>query len=1122
MPLIPTDNLIDWTANVQNGIDGGIPSTRTNIIEMILDADSNTDNAIAINEYIANASVGDILLIPEGEWNISSLIIFQENGLGYNGITLRGVTTETSVLNATVNGGIVVGGSGGTTDTLITDGISKGSTSITVTSTADFSVGKLMRISIENDVSIPVIYVYGGLFDLKQESRGQLVKITGVSGNDISFFPALYDNYGSGDLRARAAVLNFKQNDIGLENFTIDLEHADAGIGIKFESCDSCWVLNVNVFKVKNYHFALEDCYRCEMLHCFLDERIGEGSNGAGLLVNSSSANLFQNSVINRNFPLIEVNHGSSGNVFGYLACPSSLKGIDTNHGPHNSYNLYEGCLTITFESDGYTGSASRDILFRNWIFEGLFLKRFTREYSVIGNILGTTSFELNISYGYPNIGNAFYWNTAPPRLDPISGITEQAGLITLVNAGDYAVATTDADTFDIGTFTVDPITGIFTTSNPHKLVPNAVTSVQFRSSGVLPAGLSEGVKYIIHPDNWTPTTFTLYNTTITDSGTGTHYCSIPIGTYIIYTTGGQAGKLSILSDYIDARTAHVILFNLDYGPAEFYTTRGPEGYQELDGEVEPSTIDKGNYSPFNSSLSSLGGDTLLDSLYLSEKPDWFDEEGTKDFPPVDPLGSSKDSPSFVLTPAGSRYLASLPPAAPVITSSDTKEGFQDESFSYHIITDIPADSFSADDLPSWAILNASTGAITGTPDVVAVSNVTLHATNQIGTGDLSLTLTVSASRRALITCLTKGAVHPAIFVGPFVLSSENDGSGGTLVPILLASFDISDEVDTFSRASVAGYTGNGETAFQREAAIDVLRGSHYVGSNECVILEEIPTPCILEAPTNIQAIPTYLTFAVTFQGITVTESLLRYEWRLDNTGSWTSLGTDTTINSDSTLGDHIVEIRAVSTSGVSGVEGSSNTFSLTQPPAVTILTEDFEGSGTPSGWFGGSFDYTDAPINGSQSGRVVDPGQVLYLPGGVINHSELFIKFRLRVETLGEGRFFRIVNGDFSEIFSAYLTADSTFTMTDTGLSGNLEIATPFTTGVDYYCWVYWKQGTGDAVIEFAFNTVNSLPSIGDSRRVATNATSVGPAQGLGFISSSTGNTVVFDDIVVSTGDWA
>src|SRR5205823_2784403 len=156
-----------------------------------------------------------------------------------------------------------------------------------------------------------------------------------------------------------------------------------------------------------NYGFFLYDSARCEIRHCFADQRKVQGTNGAGLLCNTCSGCLVEDNIFYRFFPLMEINQGSSGNVFAYNFCYDSDvggamgAGIDSNHGPHNSYNLYEGNMGPTLQADGYFGSVSRDTVFRNW-FHGtsptiargptISLNRFTREYSLVGNVIGAPS----------------------------------------------------------------------------------------------------------------------------------------------------------------------------------------------------------------------------------------------------------------------------------------------------------------------------------------------------------------------------------------------------------------------------------------------------------------------------------------------------------------------------------------------------------------------------------------------------------------------------------------------------------------------------------------------------------------------------------------------------------
>jgi hypothetical protein len=123
---------------------------------------------------------------------------------------------------------------------------------------------------------------------------------------------------------------------------------------------------------------------------------------------------------------------------------------FDCNHGPHNSYELYEGNIGSVFQCDGYHGSASHITVFRNW-FHGtcdtssrktdqfgrcISLNRFSRNCSIVGNILGRTGYTYvydnaggGISYadryiynlGLPNMGNGGFNGYAPPWKDSLA-----------------------------------------------------------------------------------------------------------------------------------------------------------------------------------------------------------------------------------------------------------------------------------------------------------------------------------------------------------------------------------------------------------------------------------------------------------------------------------------------------------------------------------------------------------------------------------------------------------------------------------------------------------------------------------------------------------------------------
>ncbi len=83
-------------------------------------------------------------------------------------------------------------------------------------------------------------------------------------------------------------------------------------------------------------------------------------------------------------------------------------------------------------------------------------------------------------------------------------------------------------------------------------------------------------------------------------------------------------------------------------------------------------------------------------------------------------------------------------PGVPVVTSATTANGTVGAAFSYQITATNSPTTYSASGLPAGLTLNTGTGLISGMPTAVGVSNVTVHATNSIGTGTANLALTIT------------------------------------------------------------------------------------------------------------------------------------------------------------------------------------------------------------------------------------------------------------------------------------------------------------------------------------------------------------------------------------------
>jgi hypothetical protein len=114
---------------------------------------------------------------------------------------------------------------------------------------------------------------------------------------------------------------------------------------------------------------------------------------------------------------------------------------------------------------------------------------------------------------------------------------------------------------------------------------------------------------------------------------------------------------------------------------------------------------------------------------------------------------------------------------APIITNSPlTAPGTVGAPFSFAITATGSPTSYAAGPLPAGLVLNAATGAITGTPTTVGTTAVLLGATNATGTGYAALTITVAAAGVAPI--ITNSPLTAAGTVGtPFSFAITATGS---------------------------------------------------------------------------------------------------------------------------------------------------------------------------------------------------------------------------------------------------------------------------------------------------------------------------------------------------------
>lgn len=631
---LPSDRATNWTAGTYTGVIGGIAqyrpggsNQRTTLID-VTQSPYNADNTgvtsahSAIQSAINAASTGQVVYLPAGTYKLTSGVNFGSFGERKN-ITLRGAGIGVTTLVFDGNVRISVGTGADyqwnypASNNTITAGLTQGSTTLTIADTSPFTVGKILNIAFENQADntaiqaggVPVLSVSGYSWVRRQKSR-----LVSKDSSTLTISPPLYHAPQSG-LSGRVVTANYNGEGVGLEDFSVNLDDCTNPIPIVFEQCYNCWAYRIKSTNTPNYHIYISDSLNCEVRQCWLEVRQTGGSNGAALLMGASSGCLIAHNILYKVFPCVEVNFGCCGNAFVYNFVDRGPSGVgsplNTNHGPHNSHNLYEGNIFNGQQSDGYYGSASQDTWLRNWANgaeyghastqHAFVFNRFNRDHSLIGNIMGWSGYSTGlVSCGNPNMGNGMYTGTAEPTTGDFWNDWKATATLT--------TRTNDSD----GTITL--------------------------ASGSALTGQLMSIWWDSHSKMMQFTAGTVSGSTVPFTGATGYGVVLPA----------------------ESTTVEVFM--------------GPSGYQELDLDVENSLLRKSNYVAQSAGGGeippgeSLGSDTLPNSWSGGQPYDW--PSGFA-YPPFDP-SSPAASQDYERLPAGYWFVnGSWPgdtPTAPTIT----------------------------------------------------------------------------------------------------------------------------------------------------------------------------------------------------------------------------------------------------------------------------------------------------------------------------------------------------------------------------------------------------------------------------------------------------------------------
>lgn len=670
--LPSSERIANWTPGTHVGVPGGIAqyqpggaSARTNLRNIVAEFGADptgvSNSTTAIQNAINAAAEGDVIYSPNGDYRLNTGV---STGLTKKNITFRGESLAARWMYYGSSGACLQCGTDADylwtrTPLTITGSPAKGATVLSVADTSGWSyltnagVGHIVQIAIDNDPALPVISSKG--FGRRRTMK---TRVTAITSTTITIFPGLYFDLPS-SLNPAITQSLYTPQGFGVETMTINGENSTSGTAmLRFYAAFNSWMHDVVVTKSPNFLAAFNDCVLCEARYSQLLERKTEGPNGAGFYINSSTACLFEDNIIYKIFPHVEMNSGCTGNALLFnFAEENDIAGvmgasINTNHNPHNSYTLCEGNVASILQSDGYFGGESELTIFRNWLHgtsdttdqfgRSISLNRFARNCNVVGNVLGRTgtSFAYDNNGGTTSYGQHYAYLLGQPNIGNGGG----SGTAQL-SAGDPW-----ADYEIIGTLTTrtSDSVGVITLSS---------------GTGRLTTG----------------------QTGIGISWAGGYRTDTTLGTVSGATVPVSSGSNSVL-------------------PEEGTTVQmwpGSDGFQEIDLDVAATTIRKGNWNAADAGIragESLGGDTLPESLAYATQPDWWPTSLA--WPPVNPFSPVQ---SYGIIPAGYRWLngGEDPPdtvdtTAPTPNPSTIASATADSTSQITVVADLAVDAVSS------------------------------------------------------------------------------------------------------------------------------------------------------------------------------------------------------------------------------------------------------------------------------------------------------------------------------------------------------------------------------------------------------------------------------------------
>jgi len=420
--VIDANRRIDWSSA---GVTGGIPSRSTVCATLGPGA-----TASQINSAIASCPAGQVVRLSAGTYTISGGLMFNRSD-----VTLRGAGPDQTFLNFTSGNGCIglwtnvclMNTSGGSSDSPgtvanWTGGYAKGTTSVTLSTTAGLKVGNMLILDQLDDSNTDTGQIWvcqtnqvcateGGAGGRAGRAQMQFVKVTAISGNTVSFTPGLYMPNWRADRQPQAWWIDPIRN-VGIEDLSMD--HSGSGTGpmsgMFIGNAMDSWVKNVRSMRANRNHIWVYESAHITVRDSYFYGTLNAASQSYGVETRMSSDLLVENNIFQHiTAPMMGGN--TNGSVFGYNYAIDDFyyvtgwqQGSSYFHDAGVDNVLWEGNDGIGMTADNIHGTANFGTAFRNY-WNGrdnaqktaqtspVIIQNANRYMNVVGNVLGTPGY---------------------------------------------------------------------------------------------------------------------------------------------------------------------------------------------------------------------------------------------------------------------------------------------------------------------------------------------------------------------------------------------------------------------------------------------------------------------------------------------------------------------------------------------------------------------------------------------------------------------------------------------------------------------------------------------------------------------------------------------------------